>query len=107
MALTYSVTEGATSVASLSTGLYVAQFSDGESRGRTFAPVNAPTGGTNASAVFPSIAAVSQVTDSNGGSTGPVRLTLKPSTSDAINVGNPMTYLLDQDVTVTTVSGTY
>lgn len=107
MALTYSVAAGATNVAALSTGLYVAKFQDGASLAKDFSPVNPPGAGINASAVFPSIVSVSQVVDSNGGSTGPVRLLLKPATGDLINPGNPLGYLLDQDVTVLTVSGTF
>jgi hypothetical protein len=107
MSLTYSVAAGATSVAALSTGLYVAKFQDGAGLAKDFSPVNPPAASTNASAVFPSIVSVSQVIDSAGGSTGPIRLLLKPATGDPINTGNPLGYLLDQDVTVLTVSGTF
>jgi hypothetical protein len=115
MAVTFSTpVEGASAVAALSTGTLVAQVSDGEGRARSFIPPVAPAGGTQASAVYPSISSVKALTiaDVVNGSPvtqyGPVTLVLKPASGDTANVSMPGLYFtLDQDVAVTTVSGTY
>lgn len=112
MALTYAApTVGATAVAALSPGTLVAFYLDGEERGRTFTPVTqfaeAPTGGDAASKWFPAVVSASQVLDSTGAATGPVKLSLSPGTSDVVNASSVLNLLLDQDVIVGTVSGTF
>lgn len=112
MAVTFSTpVEGATAVAALSVGTLVAQFGDGEGRLRSFVPPVAPQSGTAASAVYPAIVSVHQVTYDDGtGSNDPhpgsVTLVLKPGTADTVNVV-PLVFTLDQGAAVVTVSGTY
>ncbi len=113
MSVTFSApVEGATNVAALSAGTLVASFSDGEGRARSFLPVNTPTGGTAASAIYPAIVSASMVSYDDGTGVndphpGPVKLVLKPGTADTVNVGSPLVFTLDQDVAVTTVTGSY
>lgn len=108
MAITFAApTEGATAVAALTVNTLVAQFSDGEGRARSWVPAVAPQSGTAASAVYPAIASVSQVLDSAGSPTGPVLLHLTPGTADTVDAASVLRYTLDQNVSVTTVSGTY
>jgi len=113
MAVTFSApVEGSTNVAALSVGTLVAQLSDGEGRSRSFIPPVAPQSGTAASAIYPSILAASMVSYDDGTGVndphpGPVKLVLKPGTADTVNVGSPLVFTLDQDVAVTTVTGSY
>lgn len=123
MALTYAApTVGATAVAALSAGTLVAFLLDGEMRARTFIPYsaaqspqwNGATGtgnlagsGTTASIVFPAVVSATQVLDSAGNATGPVKLVLQPGSGDLFNASSVMSYLVDQEVVVGTVSGTF
>jgi hypothetical protein len=113
MAVTFSTpTQGSTAVAALSAGTLVAQLSDGEGRVRSFVPAVAPSGGTTAASVYPAIvsATLTQYDDGTGVNdphAGPVRLVLKPGTGDTVNTSSPLAFTLDQEASVTTVSGTY
>ncbi len=109
MAISYAApTEGATAVAALTTGsTYIASFSDGEGCARSWVPAVAPAGGTTAAEWFPTLASVSQVLDSAGSATGPVLLHLTPGTSDTTDAASVLRYVLDQNVSVVTVSGTF
>lgn len=113
MALTYAApTIGATAVAALSANTSVAAFFDGENaRARNFIPpaggVATPAGGTNATVVFPAVVSASTITDpTGGGQVGQVKLVLKPGTGDTVN-NSPMTFYLDSNAVVLTVSGTF
>jgi hypothetical protein len=63
--------------------------------------------GTAASVVFPYIISVTQVIGSDGAADGPVKLVLGPGSGDLFNASSVMTYWLDQNATVITVSGTF
>lgn len=63
--------------------------------------------GTAASVVFPSILSVTQIIGSGGSADGPVKLVLQPGSGDLFNASSVMTYWLDQNATVLTVSGTF
>lgn len=112
------------------TPLFVASFLDGSQRGRSFVPpvgtqssqftgATVGVGGTGLVAgslygsstpvavVFPYIQSAQVLLDSNGGATGPLKLVLVPGTGDITNASSVMTYLLDQDVMLTTVTGTF
>lgn len=106
MAITYTRHEGASAVAALPVGTLVAELDDSH-RAKRFHPVNAPAGGTAASMVFPAIAEVSQLPDSEGNATGPVNLRLQAGLTDLVNVMSPMAYVLDQGVSVVTASGVF
>ena len=62
MAITFATTEGAAAVVGITPGTLIAAFQDGSGRSRSFQPVNAPSGGTAATAVYPSLTSVSAVT---------------------------------------------
>ena len=106
MAITYTLYEGAAAVAALEVGTLVAHFETTAGGERNFIPSNTPESGDAASLYFPAITAISRVTDSAGGVTGPVNLRLAPGVSDLINI-SPMAFTLDQDVSLTTASGTF
>lgn len=114
MALTYAAPlVGASAVvAGLTPGTtLIALYLDGEERGRSFVPpaagVAAPPASTTASVIFPQVVSVSQVLDSAGAATGPVKLVLKPGTGDTVNASSVLSLVLDQNVIVSTVSGTF
>ena len=112
MALTYAApTIGATAVAALSAGTAVAAFFDNEAgRGRNFitGAVAAATGGDNATTEFPTVVSVTQIQANDGSAkTGQVKLVLQPGSKDVINVASPMTFYLDPNPVVLTVSGTF
>lgn len=122
---------GAQVAATLSAGVLVAAFFDGESqRGRNFIPPlgsvssqwNGATGAaagtgitvgqlygssTAANIVFPSIVSATVVNDSAGNPTGPLKLVLQPASGDLFNASSVMTYWLDQSAVVVTVTGTF
>lgn len=129
---TYNTTTGVYTYTG-TTPLYVASFVDGSERARSFVPpvgtmasqytgaagntVGASTstvfvgqlygGGTAVSVVMPYIQSAQVLLDSNGAATGPLKLVLVPGTGDITNASSVMTYLLDQDVVLTTVTGTF
>lgn len=112
MALTYAApTVGATAVAALTLGTVVAAFFDGESqRGRNFIPgaVGAATGGAAANTQFPTVVSATKINDPTGANqTGQVKLVLAPGSADVVNVASPMTFYVDPNVVVCTVSGTF
>lgn len=111
---------GAGNVAALSPGTLIASFLDGNERGRTFVPplgaLASQFGGaatplvssnTAAGVVFPAIVSATVISDSAGNPTGPLKLVLAPGTGDLTNASSVMTYLLDQEVQVTTVTGSF
>lgn len=112
MALTYAApTVGATAVAALSAGTVVAAFFDGEiGRNRNFIPQAVANGVStnNANTQFPTIVSVTKIQDPTGANqTGQVKLVLAPGSADQVNVASWMTYYLDANVVVCTVSGTF
>lgn len=112
MALTYAApTVGATAVAALSAATIVAAFFDGESnRSRNFIPgaVGAAVSSDNANTQFPVVVSATKITDPTGANqTGQVKLVLQPGSKDTVNVASPMTFYLDPNVVVCTVSGTF
>lgn len=112
MALTYAApTVGATAVAALSAGTIVAAFFDGENqRSRNFIPGAVATGvaSDNANTQFPTVVSATKIQDPTGASqTGQVKLVLAPGSKDVVNVASPMTFYLDPNVVVCTVSGTF
>lgn len=113
MSITYSTpVEGAAAVSAIASGSLIAAFSDGSGRSRTFIPPVAPESGTAASAVFPSLTSATAVTWEDQIdiesvlSYGPVTLVLKAGTADIVSSPG-MAFVLDQDASVITVSGTY
>ncbi len=119
MAISYSQVQGAAAVVGINPGTLIAAFEDGSGRSRSFQPVNTPSGGTAASAVYPSLTSVSAVTandecgtqglmedESSSSVYGAVTLVLKAGTADTISSPG-MVFVLDQDVSVITVSGTF
>lgn len=106
MAITYTQVKGAAAVAALPPGTLVAEVDD-HARERRFHPVNAPGVGTAASMVYPSVAAVRQLHDSEGNATGPVHLRLTPGIQDLVAGVSPLAYVLDQHVSVVTASGVF
>jgi hypothetical protein len=112
MALTYAApTVGATAVAALSANTAVAAFLDGESqRSRNFIPGAVSTGiaSDNATTQFPQIVSATTVVAPDGsGQIGQVKLVLKPGSKDVVNVASWMTFYLDPNAVVCTVSGTF
>lgn len=105
MAITYTRHEGAAAVAALPTGTLVAELDDSH-RSKRFHPVN-PADGAAASMVYPSIAAVEQVHDSEGNATGPVHLRLTPGIQDLVSGMSPVAFVCDQNVRVVTAAGTF
>lgn len=106
MALTYTLYEGASAVSGLSVGTLVAHFESTVSGERDFIPFNTPESGSAASLYFPAITAISRVDDSAGNATGPINLRLAPGVSDLTDI-SPMAFVLSDDVSVVTVSGTF
>jgi aconitase A len=114
MALTYAApTVGATAVAALSAGTIVAAFFDGESqRGRNFIPgaVSAGVASDNANTQFPTVVSATKIQNNdgvNGNQTGQVKLVLAPGSKDVVNVASWLTFYVDPNVVVCTVSGTF
>jgi hypothetical protein len=112
MALTYAApTIGATAVAALSANTPVAAFLDGESqRSRNFiqGAVSTAVGGDNATTQFPQVVSASTVVAPDGsGQIGQVKLVLKPGSKDVVNVSSVMTFYLDPNAVVLTVTGTF
>lgn len=64
-------------------------------------------GGSAASVVFPAVVSATIVQGSDGSNSGPVKLVLSPGTGDLFNASSVMTFLLDQNAIVVTVSGTF
>jgi hypothetical protein len=78
--------------------------------GVTTSQVTLPAGGlwnsgTAFNVVFPTIVSVTQVIDSYGNPSGPVKLVLQPGSGDLFNASSTMTFWLDQNATVITVTG--
>ncbi len=63
-------------------------------------------GGSAASIVFPAVVSATVQAGSDGSASGPVKLVLSPGSGDLFNASSVMTYLLDQNAIVITVSGT-
>src|ERR1700722_16275398 len=64
-------------------------------------------GGSAASIVFPAVVSATVQAGSDGSASRPVKVVLSPGTGDLFNASSVMTYLLDQNAIVVTVSGTF
>jgi hypothetical protein len=106
MAIEYTEVRGVAAVARLPLGTLVAEVvsQHQEKRFHSVGPVDE---GVAASMVYPSVAAVEQVADSEGRATGPVHLRLQAAVPDLVNVMSPMAYVCDESVRVVTASGVF